>query len=710
MPWPGADDVRRRVDTIASRLPEPLRGLATLALNYRWSWTGGDELFAAVDAHGFELGANNPVRLLTGASLEALGRAAAEGALTERIAAAAADLDGHLAAGPDGRTDPVAFVCAEFAVHRSLPLYSGGLGVLAGDVLKEASDQGVPLVGVGLLYRQGYFRQRVDRGGWQNEWWDEVEPERLPMVLVSRDDGSVLTVSVPVGGAMVTAQVWRVDVGRVPLYLLDAERPENPRTLRWITSRLYIADRATRLAQYALLGRGGMIALREMGITPATVHLNEGHAALAPLELTRELVAGGMRADAALRAARARTVFTTHTPVAAGNESIDPATLLEVVGDLPGQLGLSTSRFIGLGRVHPADKAEAFGLTPLGIHSSRATNGVSRRHGIVARGMWRDIFPKATRDDDVPISHVTNGVHLPTWMGPPMAALLDRHLPPGWRARADDAAVWAAVDSIPDAELWALRGRLRAGLVAWVKDRSLRDRLARSEPLGYATAAARGFRDDVLTIGFARRLATYKRLSLLVYDPPRALRLLSGDRPVQLIISGKAHPQDDAGKAMLKSLFSLRGETGAGARVVFVEDYDMGVSAQIVAGCDVWINVPRFPLEACGTSGMKAALNGGLNVSVLDGWWEEACDGTNGWGFDGTLEGSDEADARELFRILEDEVVPLFHRRDASGVPAGWVERIRASLRTNGPRFCASRMVREYEERIWHTTGGADGG
>jgi starch phosphorylase len=701
MSHPGDHDVARAADALAARLPPALGVLARLAYNYRWSWTpGGPELFESVDPYRWATCRENPVRLLQESSFVAAGRGV-DPDLVLRAEALESVIAEDLARPPSTGSNehPVAFLCAEYGVHRSLPTYSGGLGVLAGDLLKEASDQAVPMVGVGILYRQGTYHQHIDLGGWQHEYWTESDPDRLPAALMTGEDGLPLTVGVPLRGREVMVQVWRVDVGRVPLYLLDAQRPENSRADRWITARLYVGDRQVRLAQYALLGMGGIRVLRALGIEPAVVHLNEGHAGLAPVELAARDVEAGAAFDSALASARERTVFTTHTPVAAGNESYGAEELYEALGDLPGRLGVDEQRFLALGRVHPDDRDEAFGVTPLGIRVSRSSNAVSRRHGDVAREMWQPLFPDRPAQN-VPIGHVTNGVHVPTWMAPAMQELLDAHLPEGWRDRQDDPATWKAIDAIPDADLWAVRNRLRSGLVDYVRDRTVGDRLAREESTEYAEAAAQAFDPAALTIGFARRVAGYKRLDLLIRDPGRALRLLEGDRPVQFVLAGKAHPQDESAKRILQAVFGMKWETHVAERVAFLEDYDMGMAAQLVRGCDVWVNVPRPPFEASGTSGMKAALNGGLNLSVLDGWWDEAFDGTNGWGFAGDQApdpgARDDADAGALYDLLENDVVPLFHDRDGTGIPEGWVDRMRSSLRTVCGTFCASRTLRDY--------------
>ncbi|MBJ7609531.1 MAG: alpha-glucan family phosphorylase [Candidatus Dormibacteraeota bacterium] len=713
----GSSEVVRAAEEMAARLPGPLSVFARIAYNYRWSWTsGGAELFSSIDPLRWERSGCNPVRLLLEASADALARTAANTDLVGKANTLWQEIQDDRGrvhtAGRASPQRPVAFLCAEFAVHQSLPIYAGGLGVLAGDILKEASDLGVPMVAVGLLYRQGYFLQRLDRSGYQHEYWIPLDPERVPAALVRNHEGRPLTVTVPLRGRQLTVQLWRVQVGSVPLFLLDADRPENSRTDRWITARLYESNRAIRLAQYALLGIGSMRVLAAMGLNPSVVHLNEGHAALAPLELARRDIAAGVDRHTAFTAARERTVFTTHTPVGAGNEGYDIAEIAEVLGDFPADIGMDFEAFLQLGRTRPDNPAEPFVMTPLGIKMSRAANGVSQRHGQVSRQMWQPLFPERPVDT-VPIGHVTNGVHVPTWLAPEMRELLDRHLAPGWMSRQTDPATWAAVDDIPDEEVWRLRSLLRAELVEWVRDRSVANRLARSDSRELVAAAERGFSADALTIGFARRLATYKRLYLLTMEPQRVADLISSqEHPMQLILAGKAHPDDEDGKRSAQGLFGFKAIPHAGERVAFIDNYDLGIASRLVAGCDLWVNLPRPPLEASGTSGMKVVLNGGLNLSVLDGWWAEAFDGENGWAIPGDTVFDpgvqDTRDAAAFYDLLEHDVAPLFYDRAADGVPHGWVRRVKRSLRTNGPRFSAARMVHDYVDTVYTVRADSD--
>jgi starch phosphorylase len=708
-PGGGRRDVERATAELAERLPVPLAPLARLAFNYRWSWfPDGPAVFADADPRLWSLASSNPRWLIEAIPPHRLRELAADETYATRVRSLAAALDADLARppmpGPIPADRPAAYFCSEFAVHASLPLYGGGLGVLAGDLLKAASDLAVPMVGMGLLYREGYFHQRLDVGGWQHEYWLRSDFERLPLVVVTEGDRRPVTVELEIRGRTVRVRVWRADVGRVPLYLLDTDVPENHPIDRWITARLYIGDRHTRLAQYAVLGVGGMRMLSALGIQPVLVHLNEGHAALGPVERLRGLLASGRSLEEALAAVQRETVFTTHTPVAAGNEWYQRDEVDPVLGRFGESLGAEREAVFDLGRVSAGSPGGPVSITPLALRVSRSANGVSRRHGEVAREMWRPLWPDRPVPA-VPIGHVTNGVHVPTWMAPAMQKLLDRHLAAGWRAGANDPASWDAVVAIPDEELWAVRSALRAELVEYAREQSIRDRLARGEPPDYVEAAARVFDPDVLTLGFARRVATYKRLHLIVHHLDRGLRLLADQaRPIQLVIAGKAHPQDDEAKHALAAVFGARRAPQVGARIVFLEDYDLRMAPRIVAGTDVWVNLPRPPLEASGTSGMKAALNGGLNLSVLDGWWAEAYDGEVGWAIatpEADPQSQDDHDAAALFDLLEREVIPLFYDRGPDGTPPGWIARVKTSMRRLIPRFSADRMLRDYVASVY---------
>src|SRR3954447_2735051 len=488
----GSRDLERAAEALASRLPDPLGVFARLAYNYRWSWDpDGPDVFRDIDPDRWERVAENPVKLLQEANAQRLSEAAQDESLLARAQAVHERIQADLARpthdGPATEDRPIAYFSAEYGFHVSFPVYSGGLGALAGDILKEASDRAWPLVAIGLLYRNGYFRQRIDRHGWQHEYWVDTDPDRVPTALVTSDDGTPVTISVTIGDVEVVAQIWRTDIGRVPLFLLDADRPETSETARWITSRLYIGDEDTRLAQYLLLGIGGVRALEAMGIEPSIVHLNEGHAAFVSLELARREYSGNGSLNAALEVAKQRTVFTTHTPVPAGNDTYPAQQVAETLAHIAGTLGVDAEEIIRLGRTNPDEEAEPFGVTQFALRTSRAANGVSRRHGEVAREMWHPMW--ADREvEDVPITYVTNGVHIPTWLGKPMWELLDRHLGEDWLDRATDPATWAPIDDIPAAELWAVRKQQKAQLIDYVRHRAVVDRLARDEPAPYAEA------------------------------------------------------------------------------------------------------------------------------------------------------------------------------------------------------------------------------
>jgi starch phosphorylase len=700
----GARDIERAVADLAQRLPRALQPLARLAFNYRWCWMrGGAGLFRDIDPVRWERCQGNPCAMIGLTPLHQLQKLASDRKYTARVATLAALLEADLQRPPADvgipARRPIAYFCSEFGVHGSLPIYGGGLGILAGDLLKTASDLAVPMIGVGLFFREGYFHQRLDHGGWQHEYWTPNDFEQLPAALVTGPDGHPLSVEIAMRGRAVRIQIWRVDVGRVPLYLLDTDRPDNHPIDRWITDRLYIGDRHTRLAQYGVLGVGGLRALAALGIEPTVLHMNEGHAALASFERLRMLVAAGHSHEDALAIVREGTVFTTHTPVAAGNEWYGQEEVERVLGDLRGGLDEHRPFFYGLSRLNPEDERQVVAITPLALRTSRAAIGVSRRHGEVARAMWQPLWP-GRPVDQVPIGHVTNGVHTATWMAEPMQALLDRHLGSEWPRHLTDPGFWQEVASIPDAELWDVRRLLRGELVEYVRSQTVRARLSRGESPDYVDAAARTFDPEVLTIGFARRVATYKRLHLLTRRLDRGLRLLADDsRPIQVVIAGKAHPQDEEAKQALRAVLELRHGPHVGSHIAFLEDYDMHVATRLVAGVDVWVNVPRPPLEASGTSGMKVLLNGGLNLSVLDGWWLEGYDGETGWAIaspETDPATQDDHDATALYDLLEHEVVPLFYERDRAGLPPGWIRRIKASMQRLVPRFSAERMVRDY--------------
>ncbi len=699
-----------------NELPVPLSPLERLAWNYWWSWAAdGESVFRDLDSEIWEECEHNPRQLLAKTSSFRLAEAATDPIYMERVRRLDESFQSYLASQPRLQLDaitkdsPVAYFCAEFGVHTSLPLYSGGLGILAGDHLKSASDLGLPLVAVGLLYRYGYFRQRLRNDGWQEEHYGETFPNDLPIHLIKNDDGTPLRIEVLIRDRNVLAQVWRADVGRVALYLLDTNIPENAETDRWVTGHLYGGDRETRIVQEMLLGIGGVRLLRKLGVSPHVFHLNEGHSAFLTLELAREIVQTEQQPfGAAIERVKQQCVFTTHTPVAAGNDEFDAALVLRAFG--PGyfkELGLTEDEFLALGRVDLGNKSERYGLTPLAIRMCRSTNGVSRKHGEVSRALWQKLFP-GRELEEVPISYITNGVHAPTWMSPPLRYIVEKHVGHDWDAKITNQEVWAEVIAgIPDEELWNAHVRLKERLVAFIRHRSMQTRIAAGERADYIEAASTMFDAGALTIGFARRVAGYKRWNLLLTDQQRLLRLINNEeRPVQFVFAGKAHPQDEGSKLVLQQLAQWKYDPAVRQRAVFLEDYDQEIARQLVQSVDVWLNVPRRPQEASGTSGEKVAINGGLNLSILDGWWLEGYDGTNGFAIGNGNDGAevskiDALDAESLYRTLELEVVPLFYHRDTDGIPRQWIAMMKRAIQTLAPQYNSDRMVEEYARKIY---------
>lgn len=705
----GSHDLEAATQDLQNRLPKALQPLAWISMNFRWTWVpGSEELFRSIDPELWHFCRRNPRDLLLLTPNSRLRELAADRTFVERLESVAQshleEMQRPLRPGTSAES-PVAYFCAEFGFHESVPIYSGGLGVLAGDILKAASDLGIPFVGVGLLYRQGYFHQRLDPWGWQHEYWTDLLFRRLPAVRVHDASGNPVCVEVPVRDRQVIAHIWRLDIGKTRLYLLDADHDANHPVDRWITARLYVSDRQVRLAQYAMLGIGGVRALAAMGIRPAVVHLNEGHAALSALERVRQRMAEGATFEAALAEVRDQTVFTTHTPVPAGNEGYHEHEWTEVLGGYLDQIGTPKQTFFDLGRTHPGNPHEPVSITPLALRTSKKAIGVSRKHGAVSRSLWQALWPDRPVAE-VPIGYVTNGVHVLTWMAAPMQLLLRQHLGADWSQRVLEPGFLDRIEQIPDAALWQARCDLRRRLVEFVRVKSVRDRLSRGEDPSYVLAASETFHPDALTIGFARRVVGYKRLYLLARLSEDGLlaTLDLNKTPLQMVLAGKAHPADHEAKEDLRSRFQLKNFQEVGKRVAFLEDYDIGMAALIVAGVDLWLNLPRPPLEASGTSGMKVALNGGLNLSVLDGWWDEAYDGHNGWAIqspEADPHTQDEHDARELVRLLREEVIPLFYSRDEHGIPRGWLARVKRSMRTLIGRFSARRMVGEYFDQLY---------
>ena len=715
-------EIERSAAARGRELPPNLQQLERVAWNYWWSWApDGSAIFRDLDPEMWQRCEHNPRALLALASEVRVAQMAAEPAFVDRVGLLAKRFDGymndprvsptlHLTAAIS-RQDPVAYFCAEYGVHSSLPLYSGGLGILAGDHLKSASDLNLPLVAVGLLYRFGYFRQCLDRAGWQQESYCEMHPEEQPLRLVKDVSGRPVSVEVTMRVRAVHAHVWRADVGRVPLYLLDTNVSENEETDRFVTGHLYGGDRETRMVQEKMLGIGGTRLLRKLGIEPSVYHLNEGHSAFLTLELARELIEREHLdfAEAANRV-RERCVFTTHTPVAAGHDEFSAALVDKGFGSwYQTALGLSREQFLALGRVN-GDSSEGFGLTPLALRMCRSANGVSRKHGEVSRELWHRMWPSRSIVE-VPITSITNGVHPPTWVGSTVRSLYEKQMGQEWPDKTREPSVWsAAIDAITDAELWQAHRLLKQRLVAFVRHDSYQARLARVESEDHTNAALKILDPDVLTIGFARRVAGYKRWDLLLSDPERLMRLINDpERPVQFVFAGKAHPQDEGAKAVLQKLAKWQHDPATGHRLAFIEDYDQEIARQLVQGVDVWMNVPRRPQEASGTSGMKAVINGGLNFSVLDGWWLEGYVGDNGFAIGDLSEVSDnEADrleAESMYRTLEDEIGPRFYERDGEDIPRRWVAMMKRSVQTLVPLFSSDRMVAEYAQRIYQVRG-----
>lgn len=703
--------------TVRAHLPERLTALGELSTNLRWSWHGPtQDLFAELDPGLWREVGRDPVRMLGEVPRERLDELAADPGYTGRVDAAAADLRDYLTRPgdrPEGweQVRGIAYFSMEFGVTEVLPNYSGGLGILAGDHLKAASDLGLPLIGVGLLYRSGYFRQSLTADGWQAEHYPALDPQGLPLRLLTVDRSPVLIHVAMPQRRVLRARVWIAQVGRVPLLLLDSDIADNDPELRAVTDRLYGGDQDHRIEQEILAGIGGVRAVRAytavMGLPePDVFHMNEGHAGFLGLERMREYIARGVDIDTALAAVRAGTVFTTHTPVPAGIDRFPISLVHRYFGGGHGEEesallpGIPVDRIVALGR--EADPS-VFNMAHMGLRLAQRANGVSRLHGEVSRSMFASLWPGFDAAE-VPIGSVTNGVHAPTWAAREWIGQADT---------ADCAPIWARLRDLEPERLWSIRNRLRAGLVDEVRRRlrtSWLQRGAAPAELGWVDEV---FDPDVLTIGFARRVPTYKRLTLMLRDPERLRSLLLDEwRPIQLVVAGKSHPADEGGKALIQQVVRFADDPAVRHRIVFLPDYDISMARHLYWGCDVWLNNPLRPLEACGTSGMKSALNGGLNLSIRDGWWDEMFDGENGWaipGADGVTDEHrrDDLEASALYDLVERTVAPHFYERDAQGVPGRWVEMVRHTLHTLGPRVLADRMVREYAVEYYAPTAAA---
>ncbi len=703
-----------RTFTIEPSLPDELADLSDLAYNLRWAWRGEiRQIFRRLDSKLWEETGHNPVVLLGRISQERLIAASRDAGFMTQFRRVHAELQEYLSKSgwwckEHGRSEKphVAYFCAEFGLTECIPIYSGGLGVLAGDHLKSASELCIPLVGVGLLYQQGFFRQRLNADGWQLESYPRNDFHNMPVRPVLKDGEPVMT-EVEFPGRQVRVKVWVVNVGRVNLYLLDTNIPENSSEDRQITFQLYGGDQELRIRQELILGIGGVRALAAMGIEPEVFHTNEGHSAFLGLERIRMLMADrGVSFETAREAVSTSNVFTTHTPVPAGNDAFEPWLIERYFCHYWDQLGLSFQQFLTLGRQDADNGDEPMSLTVLAMRLSNNRNAVSELHGQVSRKLWSGIWPDLPVDE-VPITHLTNGIHTRSWISFGLANLYDRYLGPSWQERPADQQVWEAVDQIPDAEMWRTHERRRERLVSFAR-RRLREQLDRSGAGAAALAAAEEVLDpETLTIGFARRFATYKRANLILRDIKRLEKLLTGtEMPVQIIFAGKAHPRDNPGKEIIRQIVHICRRPEFRRNIVFLEDYDMNLARYLVQGVDVWLNTPLRPMEASGTSGMKAAANGGLNVSVLDGWWSEGYSGDVGWAIGSgeryqDLDYQNDVESRTLYDLLEKEVVPMFYKRGSDGLPRGWIAMMKATVKKLAPYFNSNRLVREYSEKFY---------
>ncbi|MGE5641865.1 MAG: alpha-glucan family phosphorylase [Byssovorax cruenta] len=695
-------------------LPKRISRLGELAYNLWWTWKpDAKRALRRLDADLWERLGHNPIRFLHEIGRRRLNQAAKNKQYLALYDSVFADFDSYMNASqtwtsqnhPELSGRPIAYFSMEFGLHETLPIYSGGLGVLAGDHLKEASDLGLPLVGVGFMYAQGYFSQRITEDGWQEALNNTLDFKNLPAIKVLDEDGNWLCVDVEFPDRTVALGMWEIRVGRIPLYLLDSNLDPNSDSDKLLTARLYWSDLDRRVMQELLLGVGGVRALRALGYNPSVWHMNEGHAAFLTLERARELVASGLTFEQAMEKTRGQNVFTTHTPVAAGNDEFPLWLIEKYLAALWPQLKLTREQFFEVAR-HQVPQGETFSMGVLALKNSEGRNAVSELHGHVSRKMWHFLWEDKS-EDQVPITHVTNGVHVSNWMARRLFNLFKKYIAEDWYDRLDDAEIWKGVDKIPDAELWAVRLHLKRKMAIYMGER-VRERW-RAGGFHPVQVVASGVMINpyALTIGFARRFATYKRAGLVLTDFDRLLSIINRPNlPVQIIFAGKAHPADEPGKQLIQQVYRQVKRAEMAGRIVFLEDYDMNLARYLVQGVDVWMNTPRRPLEASGTSGMKAALNGALNFSVLDGWWREAYNGRNGWSIGedrdlGSPSIQDEEDVESLYETLEKSIIPLYYDRDQNDMSREWVARIKESLKTNIPRFSTRRMVKEYVERLY---------
>lgn len=697
-------------------LPEPLKALDRISKNFYWSWhPEGVELFRELDPVLWDKCEQHPQKVLSEVSEIRLWQKAADAGYLAKLEQFTKKFDAYLAE-PTVETSglspekPAGYFCAEYGVHNSLPIYSGGLGILAGDHLKSASDLNIPLVAVGLLYRYGYFRQDIAHDGWQEEHYSNIFGLGLSIEPVANPSGDRVTVMVHIRGREVNAQAWLVKVGRISLYLLDTNIHQNAEVDRMITGHLYGGNTETRIVQEKVLGIGGVRLLRKLGVTPSVFHLNEGHSAFLTLELAHEYLTANPNStfDEAREAVREQCVFTTHTPVSAGNDAFSTAELYACFDkNFISGLKLTEQEFFGLGRIDPSDETEPFGMTPFALRMCRSANGVSEKHGEVSRELWLDMFSENAEPNDVPITHVTNGVHPPTWIAPGFQSLYDKNIGTDWPKLIHDPDAWAAaINLIPNADIWNVHKTFKNLLIAFIRLRTKAKETGTQETINERQDTRNLCSPDVLTIGFARRVAAYKRWNLILSDLDRLLKMVDDPvRPVQFVFAGKAHPQDRTAKQILQQLMSINHDSKWQKRAVFIEDYDQEVARYLVQGVDVWMNVPRRPLEASGTSGMKAAMNGVLNFSILDGWWIEGYNGENGFAIGGLdVEDDSKMDAEDtesLYSTLENKIIPAFYSKGESGLPTEWIAKMKNALATLTPQFSSDRMVKDYLERIY---------
>jgi starch phosphorylase len=695
-------------------LPRRMDRLGDLAYNLWWSWhPDAAELFEMIDALLWNQCYHNPVRFLRNVKRKALNAAIHDKRCLERYDRVMAAFDAYMRSNgawyahtyPDREDHLVAYFSTEFGLHECFPTYAGGLGVLSGDHAKEASDLGLPFVGVGFLYNQGYFSQHITEDGWQEAGYRRYSFDDMPVMPLLDQDDRPLLITVELPGRVLHARLWKIQVGRVPLVLLDSDVEQNAPGDRDLTARVYGGDLDTRISQEISLGIGGVRALRALGLRPQVWHMNEGHSAFLGLERIRELLTQGKTFDDAFAEVRATTVFTTHTPVPAGNEEFPDWLIDRYFHNYWGQLGLDREKFIDLAR-HAQPWGQAFSMSMLALRLSHKRNAVSELHGQVSRKMWQFLFPD-TPVERVPIAAITNGVHTGTWLARRMKLLYDKYLGPNWIEELDDPSLWQAIFAAPDEDLWNVRRHLKRKLVAYIRERARAQWLTTSHHPVQIVAGGVLLDPYALTIGFARRFATYKRGSLVMRDPERLLKIVNdAQRPVQIIFAGKAHPMDEPGKLIIQQVYRTLKRAEYGGRIVFLEDYDINLARYLVQGVDVWMNNPRRPMEASGTSGMKAALNGALNFSALDGWWQEGYNGDNGWaiGDEAEYANPDEQDAKDaasLYDVLENQIVPLYYENGLNEMSPGWVQKIKESIATLAPHFSTRRMVKQYIEEMY---------